>query len=100
MADYSDAYIPVPEPSREQLEVRIKRLEEARAQSLEDEIRAEIREVLRDTPMPIDFLVPVVQRRLTPGEDTINKVLREMIFEEKEIEEIGVSFVYRVKEKP
>lgn len=100
MADYSEASRQIPEPSKEELRSRIKRLEEAHAQSLEDKIRAEIREVLRDAPMPIDFLIPVVQRRLTPGEDTINKVLRGMIFEEKEIEEIGVSFVYRVKEKP
>lgn len=100
MADYSDASRQIPEPSKEELKARIKKLQEALARSLEDEIKREIRRVLRETPMPIDFLIPVVQHRLTPSENTINKVLREMIFEEEEIEEIGVSFVYRIKEKP
>lgn len=100
MADYSDAYVPVPEPSREQLEARIKRLE-AHAQSLEDKIRAEIREVLRDTPMPIDYLVPLVQHRLTIRESQINEVVRQMWLRDEEIEEApGRRFMFRLKENP
>lgn len=101
MADYSDASRQIPEPSKEELKARIKRLEEAHAQSLEDKIRAEIREVLRDAPMPIDYLVPLVQHRLTIRESQINEVVRQMWLRDEEIEEgPELNFTFRLKEKP
>jgi len=101
MDDYSGAYQRPTEPSREDLKARIRELEDALARPLEDKIRAEIREVLRDTPMPIDYLVLLVQHRLTIRESSISNVFRKMWLWGEEIEEApGCRFVFRLKENP
>lgn len=99
MADYSDAYQRPPEPSREDLKARIRELEDALARSLEDKIRAEIREVLEDAPLPIDYIAPLVQHRLTIRESSITNVFRKMWLWDEEIEEVpGCRFIFRLKE--